>query len=143
MRLVIVNQMRKGRICPHLSKTSPLKLKHKTSSTLTWAITTWPMTTLRRKGILIILSATMPELFRMFLMLPYQRQCVLTSRYRIRISNHTLHHLQRRLTHLTTKFSRPQQDAQPSSMNCLTRSLFRVFSMGESLKSFGNSHFST
>jgi hypothetical protein len=147
MLLVIINQTRKGWICPHLLKTLPLKLRHKTCSMLTWATTpTWPMITLRRRGILIILSATIPELFRMFLpklMSPHQRPCVLTSRYCIRISNHTLHHLQRpgRLTRLTTKFGMPQQASpQPSSMNCLTRPLSP---MGGPLKSFGNSQFST
>src|SRR6267154_3829568 len=117
---VIVDQTREGRICPHLSKTMPLKLNHKT---LTWAITTWPMITLRHRDVVIISSVTMPELSRMSLpklLWPHQRPCVLTSCYRIHISNHSLRHLQRRLTHLSTKFSRLQPaPLQPSSVNCL------------------------
>jgi hypothetical protein len=134
---------REGRICPHLSKTLPLKLNHKSCSTLTWAITAWPIITLRHRGIVIILLATMPELFRTSLLkflLPHQRPCVLTSRYRTHISNHTIYHLQRRLTYLTTKFSRLQLALlQPCSMNCLTT----LPPMGGPLKSFGSSHLST
>jgi hypothetical protein len=65
-----------------------------------------------------------------------------TARYRIHISNHTLHHLQRRLTHLTTKFSRLRPaPLQPSSTKFLTRTLSPMGS--GPLKSFGNSQLST
>jgi hypothetical protein len=83
-------------------------------------------------------------LFRMSLpklLSPLQRPCVLTLRYRTHKSNHTIYHLQRKLTHLTTKFSALQlAPLQPCSMNCLTRTLPP---MGGPLKPFGNSHLST
>jgi hypothetical protein len=69
--------------------------------------------------------------------------CIDLTLHRIHIFNHTLHHLQSRSTHLTAKFSRPQQaPLQPSSMGCLTRSLSP---MGGSaaLGSFNKSQFST
>lgn len=120
---------------PYLSKTLPLKVDHKSCKTLIWVITTWPMITLRHRGIATILSPTMPELFRMSLpkpTSPHRRLYVLTSHYRIYILNHTRYHLQRTLSHLTTKFSwRHWQLAplQPSSMNYFTRSLARDGSM--------------
>ncbi len=67
---------------PNLSKTLLHKFNHETYSTLTWAITVWSVITLRHRGIVIILSATMPELFRMSppkSMLPHRRLYVLIS----------------------------------------------------------------
>ena len=73
------------------------------------------------------------------LLSPDQHPCVLTSSYRIHISNHTLHHLQRRMS--TSRFCRRQQALlQPSSMRSLTAT---HFPMGGPLKSFGNSRFAT
>ena len=64
MLLVVIDQTRTGRTFPHLSKILSHKLNHKTCSMLTWDITAWPVIPLRNRGIVVILSATIPESFR-------------------------------------------------------------------------------
>src|SRR6266852_6483136 len=51
-------------IFPYLSKILPHKPNRKTCNTSTWATTAWPLISLRHRGTVIILSATIPELFR-------------------------------------------------------------------------------
>jgi hypothetical protein len=62
MLLVIAGPSRTGRIFPHPSKTLLGKVNHRTYDTLTWAITMWPMITVRYTSIAIMPSTIVPGL---------------------------------------------------------------------------------
>jgi len=140
---VIVDQTREGKMCPRLYKSLLPKPNHKTCSTSTWAITTSPMTTLRHRGIVVVFVGDNARIVQdVPAQAPFAPPApVCTTDLITSYTYLTLHHLQRRSMQLTTKSSSLQlAPLQPSSMNCLSRSLTP---MGGPLKSFGNWQLST
>ena len=104
MLLLIIGQTRTGKICPHPSKISLPSVNHKTCGMLTWAITIWPIITLRDTSIATMLSTTMLELLWMSPPRnrpPHQPPCVLASLYHTHLPNQTFR--RRRLTYLKTQ----------------------------------------
>ena len=127
--VVIIAQTRTGGICPHPLKTSPYKVNCKTCSTLTWAITIWPMVTLRYTTIAIMLSTTTPGLHKR--RLPHQPPYVLISISHIHLSNQTFR--RRKLIYLTAQIRMPRLvPLEPSPMDGLPRALSPI---GQPMKS--------
>ena len=131
--------MRIGSICPHPSKSLLHKLKHKTCDTVTWAITLWLMITPRFTGmsITVMLPTTWVSLPRH--RLPHPPPYVLTSLFRIQISNQAIR--RSRLTYSTTQLCKLLLALlKPFSMNGLNRALSPT---GWPTKYYGSSRSST
>jgi hypothetical protein len=138
MLLAIIGQTTTGLICPHPSITPPPKVNHKTCGTLTWAITIWLMITLS----IVIMLLTMQRLLSMSAptyRLPHLIPYVLTSLFRIHISNQTFRW--RRLTYSTTQLGTLRlMLLEPSPTNVLTGALSPI---GRPMRSFESSQCST
>ena len=124
-----IAQTRIGSICPYPLKTSLYKVNCKTCGTLTWAITIWPMITLRYMSIVIMLSTSTLGLHRH--MPPHQPPYVPISISHTHLSNQTFR--RRKLIYLTAQIRMPRLvPLEPSPMNGLPRA---VSPIGQPMKS--------
>ena len=116
----ITGQTRTGSICPHSLKMSLYKVNCRTCGTLTWALSIWPMMTLRYTSIAIMLSTTMSGLHRH--RQPHRPLYAPTSIPYIHLSNQTF--CRRKLLYLTAQIRMPWLSAYgvkiEISKNCWT-----------------------